>query len=372
MEKVFILILLLSIQCASTAQYGNDNKKDSSKIFTAKYIYFDLENTKKDTSTVQLPFSNISFTDVRYDTSFVAINWREPIPTIINKTYNRKYNCNGGLASNLTRYFNNYYSFSSQTSDKQLLCFIKKFSITLHYELLKHLNDGSELFNDAAGDFKNDINIEIECYYKTGDYLYPATRLDTNYSIRYPKGKLLTDAVKEMLQPLMYKIERINLNNVLKRNQYTLDQVAKRYADRFNLPVLAADVPKKGVYKSFAEFRNNAPSIDSFIVSADKLKYNAEDVNHGNTTSLVNKAAQKHNNAIFLYDANHTLINPSGIFGYCDGITFWMQYGSYFYPLVKTGNSFEFIYIYHYTDLNLRTHVGYVIMPLNIETGHIN
>ncbi len=372
MKGAFILILLLFIQYASIAQFYTGNKKDSSKMFVAKYIYFDLDNNKKDTATVQLPFSNISFTDVRYDTTFVAINWREPVPAMFNKTYNRKYNCNNGLASNLTRYFNNYYSISNQTSGKQLLCYIKKFSITLHYELLKHLNDGSELFNDAAGDFKNDISIEIECYYKTGDDLYPAMRLDTNYSIRYQKGKLLTDAVKEMLQPLMYKMEHINFDNVLKRNQYTIEQIAKRYTDRFNLPVLTADVPKKGVYKSFAEFRNNAPSIDSFIVSADKLKYNAADENHANATSLVNKAGQKHSNAVFLYDAHHDLINPSGIFGYCDGTTFWMQYGSFFYPLVKTGNSFEFIYIYHYADLNLHTQIRYILMPLNIETGHID
>jgi hypothetical protein len=372
MKEVLILILLLLLQYASTAQYDNDNKNDSSKMFVAKYIYFDLENNKKDTATVQLPFNNISFTDVRFDTTFVAINWRESVPTIFNKTYNRKYNCNSGLATNLTHYFNNYYSISDQTSGKQLLCYIKKFSITLHYELLKHLNDGSELFNDVAGDFKNDIKMEIECYYKTGDYLYPATRLDTNYSIRYQKGKLLTDAVKEMLQTLMYKIEHINLDNIVKRNQYTIDQVAKRYNDRFNLPVLASDVPKKGIYKSLAEFRTNSPSIDSFIVSTDKLKDNATDVNHSDATPLVNKSAQKHNHAVFLYDANHEMINPSLIFGYCDGATFWMQYGSFFYPLVKTGNSFEFIYIYHYADLNLRTQVRYIIMPLNIETGHIN
>jgi hypothetical protein len=372
MKDVLILMLLLLLQHASLAQYNNNNKKDSSKTFAPKYIYFDLESNKKDTTAIQLPFSNILFADVRYDTTFVVINWRESIPAIFNKTYNRKYNCNGGLASDLTQYFNDYYSISNQASGKQLLCYIKKFSITLHYELWNHLNDGSEPFKDAAGDFKNDINMEIECYYKKGDYLYPATRLDTNYSIRYQKGKLLTDAVKEILQPLMYKMEHINLDNVLNRNQYTTEQIAKRYTDRFNLPVLAADIPKKGVYKSLAEFRNNSPAIDSFIISTDKLKNNAADVNHGNATPLANKAGQKHNNAIFLYDDKHELINPSGIFGYCDGTIFWMQYGSFFYPLVKTGNSFEFIYIYHYTDLNLHTQIRYIIMPLNIETGHIN
>ena len=365
MKHNFVLLFLLLLQQAATAQHDNANKRDSSKVLNAKYFYTDLNNDKQEVAVTQLPFRKIRFDDVRYDTSFIAINWN--LFSFTN-TLNHKYDCNGGLASSLSRYFNRYY-ITSDSANGELVCYIKKFSITLNYELLDHFNAGSDLFKES----KNDIAVTIECYYKTNGLLYPATRLDTVYTTHFINHEAkFTDAVKEMLTPLMYKTERLHLAAITNRKGYTAAQISDRYAERFSLPVLTSNVNKKGVYKSLAEFKNNTPSIDSFSISTDKLKYNATNTRRIDAVSLVTKAVQKRNTAVFLYDANHEMINPSSVFGYSDGDTFWIQHGAFYYPLIKIGNAFEFIYIYHYTDENHRTQTLYVLMPLNLETGHSN
>ncbi len=368
MRVVLLFILLAAIQKTSIAQYDNTNKKDSGWILNAKCLFFNLEAKSESTSEVQLPFDHLSFIDVRYDTSFVALNWNVPLFQF-SKAINRKFNLYGGLASNLNHYFNNYYSTGKQSVQNQLVCYIKKFSITPRYELLEHFNAGFELLNESN---YNNINLEVECYYRVADTLYPAARIDTSYSVTFHFGKLFTTAVKEMLQPIMYKIEHINVDNIVKRKQYNNHQITDRYAERFNVPALTIKSFKKGVYKTFKEFMNNEPSIDSFSLSTDKLKYNAANVGQIDVTSLSKKAIQKRNTVIFLYDTNGELINPSNVFGYSDGTTFWIQHGAFFFPLVKMGNCFEFMYIHHYADSDKNTQVLYILTPLNMETGLSN
>ena len=348
-----------------SAQVDNANKKDSIKVLDAKYRFYDLTGSKA-RAGVQLPYDSIEFRDVRYDTTFVMMTFP---PLHVSRTYNVKVNLDSGLAQNLTKYFNNYYSSVNNNGRKTLVCYIKKFSVTLQYELLEHFFNSGNLEDDTA----NRVTTEIECYYKKDDVLFPAVRLDTSYLHHFPD--IILNAAKQirgLFEPLMNKIEHVNLENVEKRKAYTEPEIVKRYADRFNIPILQTAAYKKGVYKTFTEFRNNAPSIDSFKVSTDKMKVNESNRGLFDPESLLWKAFQTRNTAIFLYDKNNTLISPSEIFGYCDGKTIWIEHGAFFYPLGKIGNSFEFMYIYHYADQNFRTNTLFILTPLNMETGHSN
>jgi hypothetical protein len=365
MKRALILSLIMLPQHFCSAQVDNANKKDSIKVLDAKYKFYDLTGSKA-RAAVQLPYDSIEFRDVRYDTTFVMMTFP---PLHVSRTYNVKVNLDSGLAQNLTKYFNNYYSSVNNNSHKTLVCYIKKFSVTLQYELLEHFFNSGNLEDDTA----NRVTIEIECYYKKDDVLFPAVRLDTSYLHHFPD--IILNAARQirgLFEPLMNKIEHVNLENVEKRKAYTEPEIVKRYADRFSIPILQTAVYKKGVYKTFAEFRNNTPSIDSFKVSTDKMKVNQSNRGLFDPESLLWKAFQTRSTAIFLYDKNNTLISPSEIFGYCDGKTLWIEHGAFFYPLEKTGNSFEFMYIYHYVDQNFRTNTLFILTPLNMETGHSN
>ena len=134
MKRTLILSLTILPLYFCNAQVDNANKKDSIKVLDAKYRFYDLADTKSH-AVVQLPYDSIEFRDVRYDTTFVMMTFP---PLHVSRTYNVKVNLDSGLAQNLTKYFNNYYSSVNNNSHKTLVCFIKKFSVTLQYELLEH------------------------------------------------------------------------------------------------------------------------------------------------------------------------------------------------------------------------------------------
>jgi hypothetical protein len=240
----------------------------------------------------------------------------------------------------------------------------------LQYELIEHyFNTADKLQDDVA----NQVNIEVECFYKKGDVLFPAARFDTSYIHHFPDFILIAATqMKRLLQPLMDKIVHVNLEVVERRKSYTEAEIRKRYSDRFEIPILKAITYNKGIYKTFNEFKRNAPSIDSFKLATDKMKVNEGNRTLVDLTSLAWKAFQTRNSAVFLYDPDNNLITPSEIFGYSDGKTLWIQHGAFFFPLQKTGNSFEFMYVYHYADSYFRTNTMYVLTPLNMETGHSN
>lgn len=81
---------------------------------------------------------------------------------------------------------------------------------------------------------------------------------------------------------------------------------------------------------------------------------------------------QPRNTAVFLYDDNNDIIPALTIFGFCDGSTCWIQHGTFYYPLIRVGEAFEFMYDFYYADLNGHTHFTKNLMLLNMENGHID
>src|SRR3954453_18102701 len=100
---VFLSSLLL-LQFVCFAQQDNANRNDSAKIVDAGSRRYDLAGSEKSPSAARLPFNKVSFNDVRYDTSFIAINWQVANNSLSESAMNKKYNLTGGLAPGLTTY----------------------------------------------------------------------------------------------------------------------------------------------------------------------------------------------------------------------------------------------------------------------------
>lgn len=84
--------------------------------------------------------------------------------------------------------------------------------------------------------------------------------------------------------------------------QLTKEQIIERVNSRFALPILQTKSFHKGVYSTFEEFKNNAPSIDSFLVrrSGSKLivlKWNSD----GTQTPLPELWGLCSNNELYKY-----------------------------------------------------------------------
>jgi hypothetical protein len=316
-----------------------------------------------------MPFNKVSFNDVRYDTSFIAINWQAANNSLSEAAMNKKYNLTGGLAPGLTSYINQYFSNNFSSNDAELVCYIKRFAVALKDTSLAFFNPQERINTQKT----NIINLEIECYYKAGDSLFPAFRIDSAYEVLLTKiRKDFPAVVKEVISPLLERMSNVDTGRILKRKSYTEGQIADRYQARFNLPILTANPGKRGIYKSFEEFKNNAPSITVFDKKTGKMKVNAAPIKTFDATSLLSSALERRNTTVFLYDANGELISPSKIFGFCDSSGYWIQHGAFYYPLIRVGNAFEFMYIYHYADANYHTHSVEILFPLNLENGHID
>lgn len=338
MKHSLIFLLHLFFFSISFSQHTRYNKKDSSRILNAEILSYDLESNEKSKLAGKLPFNKITFFDVRYDTSFIAINWQANTRLMVGpNSYNKKFNLTGGLAASLSNYLNELYKDNFLDNNAELLCFVKKFSFTLKDTLAEDRHSNESI---------NDIKVELECFYKTGSLLFPAKRFDTNYVITISRiKKTFSELVRDMINPFSNKLGSIDSGQIVKRNSYTVEQIKDRYQSRFNIPILTAYQYKRGVYKNFTEFRNNAPSVTNFKV---KTK--------GSST--------------FLYDSGDNAINPLNIFGFSDGRTCWIQSGIHCFPLVRVGNSFEFLY-----PVYVRTNNGYfvvkLLLALSMESGKI-
>jgi hypothetical protein len=308
MKTLYFFLTMLACYNISMSQETNYNIKDSAKIIDVRYIKDDLVCTERNTNIVNLPFSRISFIDVRYDTSFIAISYELGAG---NYNLNTKCDLKSGLEASFSSCFMDFFKGSFSNNDAELICYVKRFSITPEGSMVAMTQDG------GSQESPNNIAFETECYCRFKDSLYPAVRIDTTYMQRSGRLKKTYLAVTEkVLYPLTEKLKNIDSLKVKKRNSYTLQQIQDRYQTRFNLPILTTNQYKRGIYKSFQEFINNSPSITEFRTETK-----------GFTTSL--------------YDVRGSKINTA-IFGFCDGETCWMYWAGYCTPLTRVGNSFEY------------------------------
>src|SRR4051794_33313245 len=147
MRHIFSLLsFLLLLQFTCFAQQDNANRNDSAKIIDAGNRRYDLAGSEKSTSTARLPFNKVSFNDVRYDTSFIAINWQVANNSLSESAMNKKYNLTGGLAPGLTSYINQYISNNFSNNNAELVCYIKRFAFALKDTSLAFF-DPQERFN---------------------------------------------------------------------------------------------------------------------------------------------------------------------------------------------------------------------------------
>ena len=312
---IFLLPVLCSAICFS--QNTAYNKRDSSIISDPKSATYVLYADEKSTLSTRLPFAAVTFADVRYDTTFVAINWQANAGGKAGRTFKKKLNLADGVAAGLTAYVNDFYKSNFSPGGSELVCFIKEFSITLKNSLA---NDRYLRVNSGK------VNVELECFYKSGNLLIPAIRVDTSYEqVNSRINKTFPQLVKEMIHPFLDKLARLDTASILKRKSYPENDIQKRYYGRFNIPILTSEHFTKGVYRTFDEFKNNAPSITNFTVKdiyrfGDNTRFN------------------------LLYDSANNIINTLEIFGFCDGTTCWIQHGDHCFPLVRVDHSFEYLY----------------------------
>ena len=294
-----------------------------------------LDTSSKFSMANRFPFRYITIEDVRFDTTQVGIY------SVINNLFipnikNYKINFTGGLTKSLGLYLNNYFRTNPGNEDIELVCFLKKLNLVKRDTLTENVS-----LQRTYGQ----VNFQTEVFLRSGGNFYAAFKIDTTLTESISlKKKEVADEIKDfLLMPVLAILQKeisITLwDNIIKKKVFSRSEVYENYySKRFSLPVLTQPY-KRGVYQTFAEFRNNAPSITEFKVLKGKQK----------TISLI--------------DNNGNYLATIKMFGYCDGEKCWILRGNYSYPLIRTGNSFEFFFT---VISNLK-----ILLGIDMDTGKV-
>jgi hypothetical protein len=169
------------------------------------------------------------------------------------------------------------------------------------------------------GEWESGIQIKAEFYLHRNNLFYPMYRYDSNVAVygRLPKKAnfYLTTAFIKASK----KIFDINIEDVLsKRKPITLEELNSRNNENFELTILNTGQYKKGAYRNFEEFKNNAPSISFFEFKKGEM-------------------------GDILYIKENGEEYPSrNVWGFSDGTVLYINSGNKFSQLIKVEKTFYF------------------------------
>lgn len=303
--KLLFTFIAGTVVAQLSAQNIKAYKRDSAYISETDRSTLKFANTVE--KPVAVPFRSIICKDVRYDTSQIGASIKVN-GFIRDRSFERVSATPGDIQDHLSKLF----SFSTDTID--LVCFLKQFRFT---------DDDSASKNEDGLRVCRRVRFSTESYLKKGDRYYPAFRIDTVVTSMVSTRRDFS-ILDKALDIFSIKASFINLEKCFRNRGYTLDEMEGRYLQRFDKPILNARSLNKGVYRSFAEFLNNQPSVTEYEFVKDKV-----------ATILYTK------------DQSGQMLPERQAFGFCDGNVIWINANNTFRPLIRRGNTFEFLAEYN-------------------------
>ena len=306
--KYFLAFLASLFFHHANAQNEKMYKKVSASISAPKKEMLFLDTIRNTVEpSLHLPFNSFIVKDVTADSSYIAV---KIIKAAMRgrKTYD-KLSLQNGTGSSITKYLNNKPNVVFTASAESLTCYLKKVRITDVDTFNKALNH-KELFTK--------VRFEAEGYLNKENLYFPAVRLDTTAISVATEDDFYI--LKNILEQFALKAALMDTARIFKRNGYSILEVENRYQQRHKKPVLQAPQLQKGVYKTFQDFASNNPSIKQYQFKKDE-------------TAAI----------LYIEDGTKNWIPERKVYGYCDGKVAWINVNNIFYPLVRQGNTFEFL-----------------------------
>jgi hypothetical protein len=115
------------------------------------------------------------------------------------------------------------------------------------------------------------IVCKVDVFLKDGDAYLPLTRIDTTVwnkkALVFSHKHLLTDVLGIINDKINSSIKD---NRQANRKKSTKDEIFAAYQKRFSYPAFVCPCPKKGLYTSLEEFKNNKPFAENFVIKPHK------------------------------------------------------------------------------------------------------
>ena len=229
----------------------------------------------------------------------------------------KKYVFKSGFTEELTEWYSRYLMANEQNkTNTSLFVNIKK--LRLSNQITPQLRHDGQTGQPHDG-WEKGIIAKIEYFIEKDSFYIPLYRFDSIIILQENLRRNADEYVSTALKASLVKLFTINLDHaLLSKNKILFKDIIRSNTQAHNFPVYTSSLSKKGVYKTFNEFKMNEPSLTDFEFRKGKMGdilYVKEDGNE--------------------YPARK-------VWGFCDGENFFINSGDKYSKLVRSGYSFYF------------------------------
>jgi hypothetical protein len=170
---------------------------------------------------------------------------------------------------------------------------------------------------------------KVDIFIKDNNNYYPLTRIDTTLwnkrSITFSNAELLSLTLANISK----KVETaINDGKYVNRKKASKNEIYTAYQQRFSYPAFINDCPKKGLYSSLEEFKNNKPYAENFAI----------------------KPHQKEPPSLYIVDNDGNETITRKVWGVCDGKNMYIMQQGMLFKLYKNANAFYWLGVKYFDD----------------------
>lgn len=305
-----IMSLALSQQPAKNAatHLGNLN---------CKMLSFEGTESK---NTGTFPFSRIVVEDIRQDTTKLGFARDNLSGKLI--TYCAK----GSFADEISKYVNKYFqkNFDNQSPDELLIC-VKKTWLS-HFD-----TTGGKV--QAPKNFPEFLYYKADVYMRRQEAYYPILRVDT----------IIAGSKKETASTVMH-IQNAFLHTITSAGEMDINKITKRKArsreeiNAYNkypdLAIFQVNIPEKGVYCSFEEFKRNQPCYKEFLIRFESRV-----------------------DIVYVKGTDGNLYAKRELWGLSDGKNVFIRMGDNLFPIYRRDNTWEFFGTFKFVKTNFEVPV---------------
>ncbi len=320
MKKILILVVIF-LGCGLLQAQDTAQVIAPSKVFE-KFVLKELDKSDIKKPVSQSLINNIEVIDLRADTAHLGayLKGKNKFAWVVTEKN-----------TTVQDLFNN--TFASKNGQVKLLAVLKEFWFTESPGWFKDYK-GREYFSSGKLVFNCDF------FYNENDRYIPMIRIDTTFGVMLPKDKTCPpeNLLNLFLEYSIPKIdEAVKVVLTKKRRIEKGDILAASY--RKNYHVLSDSILRKGVYMSYAEFLNNAPSITAYTV----------------------KTFKDQPPALYIKDEKGNEFLSRTSWGFCDGNSIYINNGGMIYSLAKYNGSFYWLGVKVYQDKSTWIPLGFPV-----------
>ncbi len=244
----------------------------------------------------------------------------------------------------IRNWFSHYLKIDKEnkTGDQLLVC-VKKLRLSNEATLREFENaDPGQPFNG----WYEGVLIKIEFFMGRDEFYYPLYRFD---SVIRREGKIPGDApafLATAFTAALSKLFTVEFDHIpATRRKLTLQEIVTRNSSGSAAPVLIETIYRKGVYKTFEEFKMNDPSIKDFEYKKGKM-----------------------GDMLYVKEGDKEYPDRTA-WGFCDGKNFFINSSDLFSELIRDGNTFYFKGVKSITKKAVHNPMKTSVLNLVTNTG---